>query len=323
MKKNILISVIVPVYKVEKYLSKCVESILNQSYSNLEIILVDDGYQDKYGQICEEYTSKDNRIKVIHKENGGLSDARNYGLNNSTGDYVCFVDSDDFVASDYVEKLLDACIKNNSDISACNFYYINEDGKKWVRKEKKGKIYTSEEAIKDIFSPSQDTEVMTWNKLYKKNLFIENHIEFPKGKIHEDNFTTYKLYDKANKITLISDKLYYYLQRQNSIMSTFNKKRFDILLALEQIEKYFGKNRKFSSELDYNEMTTYFSLLNNMILFNYVGMEKNDIIKKIKSNKKKFLKNKYSNIKRKIMIIVLCLNQYIYEKVIFFLKKQN
>ena len=158
-------------YSVEKYLNKCVDSIINQTYQNLEIILVNDGSPDNCGSICEEYALKDQRIKLINKENGGLSDARNFGLDIATGDYICFIDSDDYIDNYYIEKLLYNIIETNSDISVCDFWYIDEFGKKWARKEKEEKIYTSFEAIKDIFTTLQNTEVMVWNKMYKRSLF--------------------------------------------------------------------------------------------------------------------------------------------------------
>ena len=320
MKKK-LVSVIVPIYRVEQYLNKCVDSIISQTYKNIEIILVDDGSPDSCGQMCDEYKKIDKRIKVIHKENGGLSDARNFGLEAATGEYICFVDSDDFVSELYVEKLLKTALKNKTDIVACNFQYMDEKGKTWVRKEKREKIYSTKEAIKDIFTTNQDTEVMMCNKIYKRSLFIDNNIKFPVGKVHEDNFTTYKLYDKANKISLINDKLYYYLQRDNSIMSTFNKKRFDALLALDEIKEYFKNKPGFEKEIECNEILVYFSLINNMIKSNYDGKEKLEIVNRIKQNKLSYLKNKIISFKQKAMILLLLFNFNLYSKIYLKLKK--
>ena len=274
MKEN-LVSIIIPVYNVEDYLKRCVDSIIGQTYKNIEIILIDDGSTDKSGNICDDYLKADKRIKVIHKKNGGLSDARNFGLNISQGDYVCFVDSDDFVSELYVEKLLENSLRTGADVCACNFYYIDEFNKKWIKAEKQEKIYKSDEAIKDIFTVKQNTEVMVWNKIYKKELLDKNDIKFPVGKIHEDNFTTYKIYDKANYVSLINDKLYYYYQRSDSIMGkAFNKKRFDILIALKEIKKYFSKDNRLQKEVQCNELLINISLLNNMIKANYSSRKK-------------------------------------------------
>lgn len=315
------VSVVVPIYKVEQYLRKCVDSIINQTYKNLEIILVDDGSPDDCGKICEEYASKDTRIKVLHKINGGLSDARNFGLDVATGEYICFIDSDDFVNEYYVEKMLESALKNNSDICACNFEYIDESGKTWIRKEKEENVYSSSEAIKDIFTLEQNTEVMVWNKLYKRSLFVDNNIKYPVGRIHEDNFTTYKLYDKANRVSLINDKLYYYLQRGNSIMSTFNQKRFDILIAIEEIKEYFKDRNGFTSSIQCNELLIYLSLINNMIKSNYNGKEKLEVVDKIRKNKRVFLKNKIIPLQKKIMILILLTNVSLYSKLFVMLKR--
>lgn len=314
------VSIIIPVYKVEDYLEKCIDSIIGQSYKNIEIILVDDGSPDNCGKICDEYASKDRRIKVIHKTNGGLSDARNYGMDVATGEYICFVDSDDFISQYYVQRLLTVGLLNGSDIVVCNFEFIDEKGNKWIRKEKETKVYTSEEAIRDLLTV-QNTEVMVWNKLYKRSLFTKNNIKFPVGKIHEDNFTTYRLYDKANNVSLINDKLYYYLQRNNSIMSTFNKKRFDILVAIDEINEYFRDENRFVLERQCNELLIYLSLLNNMIKTNYNGEEKEHIINRILENKSIYLKNKYISLQKKIMIIILRLNRNLYYKMFLLLKK--
>ena len=321
MKEN-LVSIIIPVYNVEDYLKRCVDSIIGQIYKNIEIILIDDGSTDKSGNICDDYLKVDKRIKVIHKKNGGLSDARNFGLNISQGDYVCFVDSDDFVSELYVEKLLENSLRTGADVCACNFYYIDEFNKKWIKAEKQEKIYKSDEAIKDIFTVKQNTEVMVWNKIYKKELFDKNDIKFPVGKIHEDNFTTYKLYDKANYVSLINDKLYYYYQRSDSIMGkAFNKKRFDILIALKEIKKYFSKDNRLQKEVQCNELLINMSLLNNMIKANYSKKMQLKIKNSIVQEKKSYLKNNLIPFSKKIMIMILSINYNLYSKLLIMLKK--
>ena len=321
MKEN-LVSIIIPVYNVEDYLKRCVDSIIGQTYKNIEIILIDDGSTDKSGNICDDYLKADKRIKVIHKKNGGLSDARNFGLNISQGDYVCFVDSDDFVSELYVEKLLENSLRTGADVCACNFYYIDEFNKKWIKAEKQEKIYKSDEAIKDIFTVKQNTEVMVWNKIYKKELFDKNDIKFPVGKIHEDNFTTYKIYDKANYVSLINDKLYYYYQRSDSIMGkAFNKKRFDILIALKEIKKYFSKDNRLQKEVQCNELLINISLLNNMIKANYSKKMQLKIKNSIVQEKKSYLKNNLIPFSKKIMIMILSINYNLYSKLLIMLKK--
>ncbi len=242
MKKE-LITVIVPVYNVEKYLSRCVDSIINQTYSNLEIFLVDDGSPDKCGKICDDYAKKDQRIKVIHKQNGGLSDARNVALDVATGSYITFVDSDDYIALDMIENLYNDLKKYDAEIATCSYqsFYEKIENKGQVE-NKKTMVYNNEEALEDMLYQKSCT-TSAWGKLYKKELF--NKIRYPKGKICEDLDTTYLLFSKANKITISENKKYFYLQRKDSIInSKFNIKRMDALEFAEKETEYIKKYHK-------------------------------------------------------------------------------
>lgn len=238
--ENSLISVIIPIYNVERYLSRCIDSVVNQTYTNLEIILVDDGSPDKCGIICDEYSKKDKRIKVIHKKNGGLSDARNAGINIVLGKYIGFIDSDDWIENNYFKRLHDLIDNYRADISVCNFIKTyNENEKFNVNLDIKINEYTNIEALEQYFDKYSIQMIVAWGKLYKAELF--KSIRFPVGKIHEDEFTTHKLIYKANKVVLTTECLYYYWQRQDSIMGMgFNiKGKFDGLEALkERIEFY-------------------------------------------------------------------------------------
>lgn len=237
------VSIIVPVYKVEKQLERCIRSILNQSFTNFELILVDDGSPDRCGEICDEYEKKDKRIKVIHKKNGGLSDARNAGLNIAKGKYIGFVDSDDIIHSEMYERMYNCITKYNVDIVQCKFRKFKsiEDINKFSNiKDANIEYYTSKEAIIDMIDNNK-INVNTWNKLYKRELF-ENE-RFPKGKIHEDEFLTYKLIYNSNKVAYINKELYYYYQNDNGIMNGSNLlKRLDRIEALEERSNFFLKN---------------------------------------------------------------------------------
>lgn len=239
---NFLISVIIPVYKVEKYLSKCVESIINQTYKNLEIILVNDGSPDNCGEICDEYAKKDSRIKVIHKENGGLSDARNAGIEIASGQYIAFVDSDDYIASNMYERMYETILKDNSSMVVCGCICVREKGsvhQTVQRNNYKEGIYSSNEYLSLLYDDW--TYVVAWNKLYKKSLF--SSIRYPKGKIHEDEFAIHKIVFECEKISCIRDELYYYLQRDNSITGKINIKSLDCVEAY--IQRYnFLKEKK-------------------------------------------------------------------------------
>lgn len=222
------ISVIVPIYKVEQYLNRCVDSIINQTYTNLEIILVDDGSPDNCPKICDEYAKIDDRIKVVHKENGGLSDARNAGLDIATGDYIGFVDSDDWIHKDMYKILYENIIKSKSDIAECSIKKIEvykEDFN--LEKDFKVNIYSKEKSMEALINEDIVKQTV-WNKLYKRKI-IDNII-FEKGKFHEDEFWTYRIIDKCNFLVHIDLEMYYYFQRQDSIMGQeYSIRRLDAL----------------------------------------------------------------------------------------------
>jgi glycosyltransferase involved in cell wall biosynthesis len=233
-KMNPLISIIVPVYKVQKYLEKCINSILAQSINNFELILIDDGSPDDCGIICDSYAAKDKRVKVIHKKNEGLSAARNTGLEIAEGKYIGFIDSDDWVDQKMYETLINLLIDNDADIAQCEFIRIFDEDEKVDNSENNNiQIFNNIESLKNIYNEKSISTVVSWNKLYKKELF--QYIRFPKGKIHEDEFTTHKLLYTSRKLVYTDKIFYYYRQTPNSIMnSKFNKKRLDILDAMEE-----------------------------------------------------------------------------------------
>lgn len=230
-----LISVIVPVYKVEEYLDKCVQSIVDQTYTNLEIILVDDGSPDRCGDMCEDWAKKDSRIRVLHKPNGGLSDARNAGMEASTGTYTAFVDSDDWVSPDFIQTMYDAVRKSGAQIAGCNIYLAFPDKEPEACKGTgEIRICTPKEAITDILQ-YRGFRAVAWNKLYLSALLKGE--KYPVGKHHEDEFFTYRIIGKAEKLAYVDKPMYYYLQRQGSIMHSFTIKRLDALEAyLERLE---------------------------------------------------------------------------------------
>ena len=201
------ISVIVPIYKVEKYIHRCIDSIINQTYKNLEIILVDDGSPDSCPRICDEYAKKDKRIKVIHKENGGLSDARNKGVDIATGDYIAFVDSDDYIHPNMYEVLIYELEKNNSDIALCKYKIVYEKSKIKTEIDGKFEVYSLNnlQALDSMYGKDGVDFIVAWNKLYKKDLF--NKIRYPVGKIHEDEYTTYKLLFASKNVIYIEYEL--------------------------------------------------------------------------------------------------------------------
>jgi glycosyltransferase involved in cell wall biosynthesis len=259
--------VVVPIYKVEKYIDKCINSIINQTYKNLEIILVDDGSPDNCPQICDEYAKKDNRIKVIHKENGGLSDARNRGIKEARGEYIGFVDSDDYIDDGMYEYLYNLIKKHNAEISICGFKEVDENGK--AIKEKKSECINEYSSIEALEILAEDIIITNhaWNKLYKRELFVKNSIEYPVGKIMEDISTTYKLFEESNRIVLGDEIQYYYLIRETSISGEKGLKmckyhientidRFEHFKDNKELGFYFYKNLFYVAMrafLDYGE----------------------------------------------------------------------
>lgn len=223
------ISVIIPIYKVEKYLNRCVESVVNQSNRNLEIILVDDGSPDNCPKICEEWAEKDARIKVIHKENGGLSDARNAGMAAMTGEYVFFVDSDDWIHKETLKTLWSFQKKYDVDIIECKALPIGEEIEDALINLDSIKVKTfDKESAMAALLREKPLKQTVWNKLYKRNM-VEG-IEFEVGKYHEDEFWTYQVFDRAERIMFVDEQMYYYFQRSDSIMGqAFSLKRLDAI----------------------------------------------------------------------------------------------
>ncbi len=234
-----LISVIVPVYKVEDYLSRCVDSILSQTYRNIEVILVDDGSPDKCGEICDRYAQHDPRVRVIHKENGGLSDARNAGIEIAQGQYISFIDSDDWVHPEFLESLYQLTRSTDADIAASDFMRTSTENLPLTLEEETVYQYSNLEALKQYAGVFYVQMVVSWGKIYKKQLF--EGVRFPVGRVHEDEFTTHKVIYKAKRIVFTTRKLLYYWQRQDSIMGSRSslKNQLDTIDALLERSAFF------------------------------------------------------------------------------------
>ena len=231
-----LISIIVPIYKVESYLRRCLDSIVNQTYSNLEIILVDDGSPDSCPQICDEYAAKDSRIIVIHKKNGGLSDARNAGLDICKGEYVYFIDSDDFITLNAISVLYNACEKYNADIAVGDYIPFEQEPEAFPRnKDTTFQNISFENAMKMQFYFNHEftQSVVAWNKLIRAN--IAKRFPFPKGLLYEDNFTTFKYFYRA-KTVITEEILYYYQNRDDSIVNRMKNTREECVITIKYLE---------------------------------------------------------------------------------------
>lgn len=261
-----LISVIVPVYMVEEYLQDCVDSILKQTYQNFELILVDDGTPDSSGRMCDEYAEKDSRVKVIHKDNGGLSDARNAGIEVATGKYITFIDSDDVVASNYLEIMYQL---------AQNYQAELVQGKLTRNLESLGEISQSHQQfdktddVMKNYLLFKDLQGYACNKLYAMRLFKDLGLRYPVGMIQEDAWVTYKALYEAKGVVLTDSFTYFYRVNPESIMNgKFNPKRFDILKVPDTIKAFLSEKNPsgdYQKYLDYFTMRTALKTYNDCI----------------------------------------------------------
>lgn len=239
------VSVIVPVYNVEEYLDKCLDSLVNQTLNDIEFIIVNDGTTDNSEQIILKYKEKyPSKIVYLKKENGGLSDARNFGMPYAKGDYIAFLDSDDYVELDTYEKLYNRAIQTDADMVECDFY--------WEYSDKK--IHDTSANYKDESDMYANARVVAWNKLYKKDLIINSGIKFPKGLRYEDLEFFYKILPQLKKIELINEPLIHYVQRDDSITYVQNEKTADIFAILDNIINYYkwiNLYNEYNQELEY------------------------------------------------------------------------
>lgn len=253
MNKIVTVSIIVPVYKVEKYLQSCVDSILDQTFTDYELILVDDGSPDNCGLICDDYKKIDTRVTVIHKSNGGLSDARNAGIDIAKGYYITFIDSDDKIAPNFLETMISHAQNDHSDIVQVGFTSV-EDKLNEIEKDKKFSIYTDNDKILRDYLRFKGIQGYACGKLYKTALF--KTIRYPVGIIQEDAWVTYKLLYECSGLTVIECPLYFYRINTESIMNgRFNPERFNIMRVPDDIRQYLGtKSFDFEDDLDYYTM---------------------------------------------------------------------
>ncbi len=314
MNDNSLISVIVPVYNTKNYLVNCIESLLSQSYPNYEIILVDDGSTDGSSEICKSFEQKDNRIIYLKKENGGLSSARNFGVEHSNGKYICFVDSDDFVSKDYLKFLHKAIIENDSDIAFCNFQKFYDD-LHFEESEYKFSIKSKKELMEQLTCTGPKSNsihiVVAWNKLIKKE--IAEKITFPLKKWHEDEFYINRILENANKFVYVDANLYFYRQRNDSIVGSDNKsdiRHLDIIDAFEERISVYSRIADFSL---YKKIICAYR---NTIIIQYSNFKNLSVSKKIKQ---KFLKSffKYKSISLEQLkgYILFIINPNLYYKI--------
>ena len=322
MKKKVLVSIIVPVYNVEKYIDKCLNSLVNQTLKEIEIIVVNDGTKDNSQKIIDKYTKKYSFVKSYIKENGGLSSARNYGLKHAKGEYIAFVDSDDYVELDMYEKMYKKAVSKNFDMVVCNLKYIYPDKSVKAYSNISHDLYTLEEIKRSMLYvyPS------AWNKIYNKRLF-DSKIEFKKNIWYEDVEFLYRLYPYIDSIGVVDEFCYNYVQREGAITSTFDERVFHYIDNWNGIIKYYIDNNfydEYKKEIEYSYVRyLYATFIKAALKFSDKNMYDRAVSEAIKN-----VKNNFPNYRNNLLffrqglkgIYLLIFNKEI-AKILYFLKK--
>ncbi len=300
MKNKPLISIIVPVYNVERYVLRCLDSLSCQRYKNIEIIIVDDGSTDDSGKICDEFSLGEERARVFHKKNGGLSDARNFGIKKAKGKIIALVDSDDFVKDNYVSRMYDVMEREGSDVVICGY------DKQLPREEK----ISGEKAAIRLLVEQNNTDIVAWNKLYKKELFEE--INYPVGEKHEDALTTYKILAKAKIVSYLAESLYYYEEREGSIVKS--ERPEERLNARERATReaieFFKNNKKLKAAAEVSLLLAKYAYLDAVIKKEIDGRYYYKNLLWIKKYMNDFKDNKYMTSKLKLYNILIKVGLY-------------
>jgi len=308
------VSVVVPVYNVENYIEKCIESILVQSFKEFELIIVDDGSTDGSGKLAEKY-AYDARVKVLHKENGGLSDARNHGILEAHGDYICFVDSDDWVEADYIEHMYDLAIEHNADVVICDIKKNTGDESISQPSELEIVKESGFEAIDNIYSARYMQYVVAWNKLYRRTIF--DQFQYTVGLIHEDEAIIGHIYSIADRVVRTNRILYNYrVSNDSSIMSKkYSLKRLDILKAMELRMALF-QEKGYKKYYEKDSFKYMYKILLNIIEVGKMDEKHPEVIKELKEKYWRKYKESHSfdwSLKRRIGMLLfgICPKAYL------------
>lgn len=310
-----LITVIVPVYNVEKTLERCVNSIIAQSYTTLEIILVNDGSTDHSGEICDSYKRLDKRIQVIHKRNGGLSSARNTGIDHASGTYMCFIDSDDWIHIDYVKTLYDLSIKYNADISSCECDMVSSEIVS-LKKCTKEEALLSKSDFWKLCLTNHSVSVYAWNKLYRKELFV--HIRYPEGQLYEDIVPMFELVKEASIFAVTHQKLYYYFDNFDSISKGFFRIQDNAYIEnWNSIEKSCLKTfPELTTEFSHRIIFAHFRLLNKLAITpsdEFIEYT-NTYRQYLKNHFVQVIKDPYMDMRSKIQISLIIISFNVYKR---------
>ncbi len=315
-----MISVIVPVYNIESYIERCITNILNQTKSEFELLLIDDGSTDSSGIICDNYEKKDKRIRVIHKSNGGLSDARNMGTEQAIGEWITYIDGDDYVEAEYLEELYNLCIENRVNISVISERIQKEGNQEEIReaREHSVRIIKGREAAEEIIHYNKQYMIYAWGKLYHRSLIP--FLLYPYKKIHEDEYVTYKLLYETKEVAVSSKICYNYVVRKSSITKeAYSIRRLNKLEALEEAINYFNQKQDYEfvayAKLRYflNLQIAWYRVYHSPIIEN-----KQTVIKELLAKRRAFLNKekkllwKTASLIEKITILMFSIHPILY-----------
>lgn len=287
-----IISIIIPVYNVKAYVGKCLNSIKRQKYENLDIIIVDDGSTDESGKICDEFVKNETRARVFHKKNGGLSDARNYGIKKAKGEIIAFVDSDDFVQEEFISAMYENMVENNVDVVVCGYDLIKP----------KKEMMSGKAATIKLLTKQENVDIVAWNKLYKKSLFVNNNLWFPEGKKHEDTLVVYKILAQAKKVSYLDKSLYCYVERKESIMKTgkIEERLMMRELAAEEAIEYFKNDKDLRQAAEVSLLLAKYAYL-DFAISGKIKQSYGEVAKKwVREHRNDFVDNKYMTKKLRI-----------------------
>lgn len=319
-----IVSIIIPVYNVAHYVNKCIDSVISQSYQNIEIILVNDGSTDQSGQIISRYLDVDKRIRILHKENGGLSDARNYGMSYITGEYVLFVDSDDWIDTSFVESLVNVSLIEDADIVQCGFYYTYDEyleyDNRWFNETDPYYVLNHYEAMRELIQ-NERIKNFAWGKLFKASLLYD--IPFEKGVLFEDVFWMHQVFARIKKYALLHQPLYFYRQRGNSIVAKYRIKNLDLIRGQierkEFVANYYPSLISEQDKIIVQSILLHFNLLSlnkeqdpdaiyRLQLRNYVKLNKASFLDSIKMNTRLYWQLKLFLINPKLIHVERLIN---------------
>ena len=302
------VSIIVAAYNIADYIAACMDSILNQSYRNLEIIVVDDGSTDDTPKILANYAKQDDRVQIIHQKNRGLSAARNTGILAATSDYLCLIDGDDTILKDYVAKLYSRLEHTKADIAVCGYETISINRHESHVTYREAETTTGPDATRNLLLTQENLDIVAWNKMYKKSLFVDNNVFYPVGEINEDNLTTYKLYSKAGRVTYLMEPLYQYYRRTGSIMdktSVLFRLGVKERAAGEAIDYFAASDASLRAAASVSLLLAKFAYVDSSLRGEISEKKGNQALKWIKAHSREYIKN--PQLPRKVAVyLFLC-----------------